>query len=202
MNQNDINRMFTEKVTELIGQGYQINPATMSGSQGEYGHVDLRKGTDIIRVLLDDGSDYEEGVDFMRLVVGRCTDQIRMGTFDRLGNTIWNNKLEIFFEIKFAKIAENYFTDMETGVQMRRKRYLRWKQKNRRDRRDLPDSFKSAALRYVQRQPRMKTCKLSEIERVTRVNRTQWNETLPDLRGYEIVARGKTFFIKAPRTDR
>lgn len=202
MNQNDINRMFTEKVTELIGQGYQINPATMSGSQGEYGHVDLRMGTDIIRVLLDDGSDYEEGVDFMRLVVGRCTDQIRMGTFDRLGNTIWNNKLEIFFEIKFAKIAENYFTDMETGVQMRRKRYLRWKQKNRRDRRDLPDSFKSAALRYVQKQPRMKTCKLSEIERVTRVNRTQWNETLPDLRGYEIVARGRTFFIKAPRTDR
>lgn len=202
MNQNDINRMFIDKVTELIGQGYQINPATMSGSQGEYGHVDLRKGTDIIRVLLDDDSDYEDGVDFMRLVVGRCTDQIRMGTFDRLGNTIWNNKLDIFFEIKFAKIAENYFTDMETGVQMRRKRYLRWKQKNRRDRRDLPDSFKSAALRYVQKQPRMKACKLSEIERVTRVNRTQWNETLPDLRGYEIVARGKTFFIKAPRADR
>ena len=202
MNQNDINRIFTEKVTELIGQGYQINPATMSGSQGEYAHVDLRKGTEIIRVLLDDGSDYEEGVDFMRLVVGRCTDQIRMGTFDRLGNTIWNNKLEIFFEIKFAKIAENYFTDMETGVQMRRKRYLRWKQKNRRDRRDLPESFKSAALRYVQKQPRMKTCKLSEIERVTSVNKTQWNETLPDLRGYEIVARGRTFFIMAPRTDR
>ena len=202
MNQNDINRIFTEKVTDLITQGYQINPATMSGSQGEYGHVDLRKGTEIIRVLLDDGSDYEEGVDFMRLTVGRCTDQIRMGTFDRLGNTIWNNRLEILFEIKFAKIAENYFTDMETGVQMRRKRYLRWKQKDRRARRDLPDSFKSAALRYVQKQPRMKTCKLSEIERVTRVNRTQWNETLPDLRGYEIVARGKTFFIKVPRSDR
>ena len=164
--------------------------------------MDLRKGTDIIRVLLDDGSDYEEGVDFMRLVVGRCTDQIRMGTFDRLGNIIWNNRLEILFEIKFAKIAENYFTDMETGVQMRRKRYLRWKQKDRRAHRDLPDSFKSAALRYVQKQPRMKTCKLSDIERVTRVNRTQWNETLPDLRGYEIVARGKTFFIKAPRGDR
>ena len=202
MNQNDINRMFTEKVTELIGQGFQINPATMSGSQGEYAHVDLRKGTEIIRVLLDDGSDYEEGVNFMRLVVGRCTDQIRMGTFDRLGNTIWNNRLEIIFEIRFAKIAENYFTDMETGVQMRRKRYLRWKQKDRRARRDLPDAFKSVALRYVQKQPRMKTCKLSEIERVTRVNRTQWNETLPELRGYEIVARGKTFFIKAPRADR
>ena len=202
MNQNDINRIFTEKVAELISQGFQINPATMSGSQGEYGKVDLRKGSEIIRVLLDSTSEFEHSLDCLHLVVGRVTDQIRPNTFDKLGNTIWNNHLEIISEIKFAKIAENYFTDMETGVQMRRKRYLRWKQKNRRDRRDLPDSFKSAALRYVQKQPRMKTCKLSEIERVTRVNRTQWNETLPDLRGYEIVARGRTFFIKAPRTDR
>ena len=26
MNQNDINRAFTEKVTELLGRGYQIYP--------------------------------------------------------------------------------------------------------------------------------------------------------------------------------
>ena len=70
MNQNDINRMFTEKMTELIGQGYQINPATMSGSQGEYAHVDLRKGAEIIRVLLDDASDFMQGMNFLRLAVG------------------------------------------------------------------------------------------------------------------------------------
>ena len=202
MNQNDINRMFTEKVTELIAQGYQINPATMSGSQGEYAHVDLRKGTEIIRVLLDDASDFMSGLNFLRLVVGRCTDQIRMGTFDRLGNTIWNNRLEILFEIKFAKIAEDYFTDPESGAKMQEKHYQRWRINRMPERRDLPDSFKSAALRYVQRQPRMKTCKLSDIERVTRVNRSEWGKTLPNLRGYEIVARGKTFFIKAPRADR
>ncbi len=34
MNQNDINRIFTEKVTELIAQGFQINPTTLSGCQG------------------------------------------------------------------------------------------------------------------------------------------------------------------------
>ena len=202
MNQNDINRMFTEKVTELIGQGYQINPATMSGSQGEYAHVDLRKGAEIIRVLLDDASDFMQGLNFLRLAVGRCTDQIRVSTFDRVGNTIWNNRLEILFEIKFAKIGEDFFTDPESGAKMREKHYERWRVNQTPERRDLPDSFKSAALRYVQKQPRMKTCKLSEIERVTRVNRTKWSETLPDLRGYEIVARGKTFFIKAPRADR
>ena len=41
MNQNDINRAFTEKVTELLSRGYQIYPGTMGGSQGEIAHVDL-----------------------------------------------------------------------------------------------------------------------------------------------------------------
>lgn len=202
MNQNDINRIFTEKVTELIAQGFQINPATMSGHQGEIGKVDLRRGAEIIRVLLTTGSGYGERPDYIALIVGRATDEIRIDRFDTLGNTIWNNRLEIISEIKFAKIADNYFADMDSGKQMLEKRYLRWKQKDRKERRDLPDAFKSAALRYVQRQPRMKTCKLSDIERVTRVNRSEWGEALPNLRGYEIVARGRTFFIQAPRTDR
>lgn len=202
MNQNDINRVFTEKVTELIAQGYQVNPATMGGSQGEIGKVDLRKGNDIIRVLLTEESNYSDGTDFIVLTVGRCTDQIRIDCFDRLGNTIWDNHLEILFEIKFAKVAANYFTDAETGRAIVEKRFARWKHHNQRNRKDLGDAFKSAALRYVQRQPRMKTCKLSDIESVTRVNRSEWGKTLPALYGYEIKAKGKTFLIKAPRGDR
>ena len=42
MNQNDINRAFTEKVAELLSRGYQIYPGTMGGSQGEIAHVDFR----------------------------------------------------------------------------------------------------------------------------------------------------------------
>ena len=34
MNQNDVNRAFTEKVTELLSRGYQIYHGTMGGSQG------------------------------------------------------------------------------------------------------------------------------------------------------------------------
>ena len=202
MNQNDINRVFTDKVTELIGQGYQINPATMGGSQGEIGKVDLRKGDEIIRVLLGTSTDYDQNLDCIHLMVGRCTDCIRIDRFESIGNTIWNNNLEILFEIKFAKIGENFFTDMETGALMRKKRHLRWKERQMPSRRDLPDSFKSAALHYLRRQPRMKTCKLSEIDRVTRINCSEWGETLPDLRGYEIVARGRSYFLPAPHAGR
>ena len=76
MNQNDINRAFTEKVTELIAQGYQINPATMGGSQGEIGKVDLRKGNDIIRVLLTEDGGFRDDPAHFTLAIGRCTDKI------------------------------------------------------------------------------------------------------------------------------
>ena len=115
MNQNDINRAFTEKVAELLSRGYQIYPGTMGGSQGEIAHVDLYRGDEIIRVLLDHSAGRGEKPDGVRLIVGRNTDRIRMNCFDTLGNTIWNNRLEILSEIEFCQIGENYYTDAETG---------------------------------------------------------------------------------------
>ena len=53
MTREDVNRIFTERVTELIAQGYHINTGSMPGSQGEIAKVDLRKGSEIIRVLLE-----------------------------------------------------------------------------------------------------------------------------------------------------
>ena len=201
MNQNDINRTFTEKVTELLGRGYQIYPGTMSGSQGEIAHIDLYKGDEIIRVLLDRMSGYGEKPDGIRLVVGRNADRIRMNCFDKLGNTIWNSHLKILSEIEFCQIGENYYTDVETGKVIQEKRDTRQTARWESIRRDLPDAFKCAALKYVQRQQRMKSCKLSDITRVTRVNRCSWGKATPALYCYEIEARGKTFKLLAPRND-
>ena len=190
MNQNDINRAFTEKVTELLSRGYQIHPGTMGGSQGEIASVDLYKGDEIIRVLLDHSAGR-----------GEKPDRIRMNCFDKLGNTIWNNHLAILSEIEFCQIGENYYTDAETGRAIQKKRDARRRTRRETIRRDLPDAFKCAALKYVQRQPRMKSCKLSDVTRVTRVNRSSWGETTPALYGYEIEARGKTFRLLVPRND-
>ena len=201
MNQNDINCAFTEKVTELLDRGYQIYPGTMGGSQGEIAHIDLYKGDEIIRVLLDRMSGYGEKPDGIRLVVGRNTDHIRMNCFDTLGNTIWNNHLELLSEIEFCQIGENYYTDVETGNVIQDKRDTRQTARWESIRRDLPDAFKCAALKYVQRQQQMKSCKLSDITRVTRVNRSSWGKVTPALDGYEIEARGKSFCLLAPHND-
>ena len=131
MNQNDINRAFTEKVTELLSRGYQIHPGTMGGSQGEIAHVDLYKGDEIIRVLLDHSAGHGEKPDGIRLIVGRNTDRIRMNCFDKLGNTIWNNHLEILSEIEFCQIGENYYTDAESGRAIQEKRDARRRARRR-----------------------------------------------------------------------
>ena len=201
MNQNDINRAFTEKVTELLDRGYQIYPGTMGGSQGEIAHVDLYKGDEIIRVLLDHSVGHGEKPDGIRLIVGRNTDRIRMNCFDQLGNTIWNSHLEILSEIEFCQIGENYYTDAKTGKTIQEKRDARRRARRETIRRDLPDAFKCAALRYVQCQPRMKSCKLSDITRVTRINRSSRGKVTPALYGYEIEARGKNFCLLVPRND-
>ena len=52
MTKNDIRSIYTQKVTELLAQGYQIHPETMSGSQGEIAHIDLTNGSEILRVLM------------------------------------------------------------------------------------------------------------------------------------------------------
>ncbi len=198
MNQNDISRAFTEKVADLLTQGYQICPGTMNGSQGEIAHVDLCKGEEIIRVLLDHFCGCGETPDGLQLIVGRNTDPIRMNRFDVLGNTIWNGHLEILSEIRFCQLADNYYTNAEAGRAVQQKRFARWEAHHESTRRDLPDAFKSAALKYVRRQPRMKTCKPEEITRVARINRSSWGKVTPELYGYEIEARGKTFQLLAP----
>ena len=194
MTKADINRIYTEKVSELLAQGYQIHTGSMGGSQGEIAHTDFIKDGELLRLLLDRGSDYNSACgDYYSIRLGRHTEPLRAD--------IWNNRLETLSEIKLAKVTDNYFTTMEEGAAISGKRFARWKNSARAGtaRRELSDAYKSAALRWVQKQPRMKTCKLEDIESVARVNKTAWGKTLPDLDCYEIKARGKVFQLRARR---
>ena len=77
MTKNDIRSIYTQKVTELLAQGYQIHPETMSGSQGEIAHIDLTNGSEILRVLIESRCSYSEAYgDILTIRVGRCTDEI------------------------------------------------------------------------------------------------------------------------------
>jgi len=200
MKRSDINRIFTEQVTALLGQGYQINVDTMAGSQGEIAKVDLRKGDEILRVVLRRESCRDEGYDdYFAITIGRNTDRIWPHSWD---NTVWDNHLEILSQIKLANITEEYFVTPEESKAAAERRHEHWKRKYRIPHRvELGDAFKSPALRWLKKQPRMKTCKLEDIESVARINQSGWRDNKPDLYGYEIKAKGKTFLLKAPKKE-
>ena len=70
-------------------------------------------------------------------------------------------------------------------------RHSRWRNYNRELRKEVGDAYKSVALRWLRRQPRMKTCRLEDIDRMIRRTRSDGTAC------FEIEAKGKTFYLHA-----
>lgn len=196
----EINRQFTEIVTEWISKGYTVNTATMSGSQGEYAKIDLTNGSEIIRVLLDkDGKpvtrigDRFYSFEIVKLIVGRVTDQIAPNS-PSVWDTVWNEHLEIISCEEFYEIGRNrrekwYGTKAEAIAQQD-------KQMERSEARNVSQrtEFDAAAivLPFVKRQPKARSTKLHEITKVTKtVSKNLFDD---DVRvKYTVEARGNTY---------
>lgn len=106
----DINRRFTEIVTEYIRNGYTINTATMNGSQSEVTRIDLSNGKNFVRILIrhfyhKDGF-YNDGYE---IVVGNVkkahnANQPPEGAVA----IIWNNELNIVACEEFYEIGKRH----------------------------------------------------------------------------------------------
>ncbi len=197
MKKQDIRDAYTAKLTELLSQGYTIFPDTMGGSQGEIAHIDLRKGSEIYRLLLDRNLawsliDEDFHGDMVTLTFGKAAADTRVS--DHWDGTVWNNRLEPLFQIEWAWIGGNrlhsWYTDMEEGRRISRLQWERYKAQQTERREELGDAFKSAALKWLRKQPRMKTCKLEDIETMLRVTDDEGK------RRFEIIAKGKRYTIR------
>ena len=129
----DINKRYTEIVTEWIGKGYTINTATMSGSQGEKARVDLTNGTEVIRVLIGSYNDYKEHTEGIEIIVGKCIDNVKPHNAENY-HTIWNDHLEVLHCERFGLVGDSrrgYFYGTEAEAKTaKRKRYERWRRNN------------------------------------------------------------------------
>ena len=199
MKKTTVERMYTAKVAELLNQGWHIHTSTMPGHQGEIAHVDLTDGSEIRRALL-----YREMVwgdrhtDFyghrVIIQVGKNTDRIWPGW----DSTLWNNHMEVCSQIELAEIQEpdrycpeGWYTDMATAQEIQALRNQRRRARRIPSEKEVGTAYKSIALRWVRKQPRMKTTKLEDITKMTRY-------TTSDMRvGFKIEAKGKTFYLHA-----
>lgn len=181
MNKDDISRIYTSKIAELLSAGYQINPWTMSGSQGEIAKVDLTNGSEIIRVLIETSYEFRIG-EIVTITIGRVVEQGRL--------TIWNSDLEVCSQIKFAKIAEDYYTTYDEGVKIEEKRAQRFARCANLPSPDLSDAYKRIAWRWIRRKPGMKSCRLRDIESMTRMI-----DSCGKIK-YEIIAKHEVFILR------
>ncbi|MBR6029405.1 MAG: hypothetical protein IKP40_09970 [Clostridia bacterium] len=187
MKRQAVDKAFTQKVAEFLNQGYIIHTNTMGGYQGEIAHVDLARGSEILRVLLT------------RDCCCRDQDELYWGetiqlTVSRISPDALDELSEPIFQTAWADIGRlcgrDWFTGIEEGRRSWEKHMQRYRRRYERvTSTDLGEAYKSPALRWLRKQPGMEACALSDIENVRRI---QW----PGEKAFfEIEAQGRTFRI-------
>ena len=195
MKSTDINAIFSAKVAEFLANGYQINTNTMGGSQGEVAKVDFRKGDELIRVLLDRKTIFNEHFtcDGIVLIVGRCTDPYAVNAQGFRDATIWNSHLEIIEERTFCKMGmrwndSDWYLEgaeaEEAQKKTRERAKLQWSMERHEESRnrkeytgeEIKDILLPAVRRHLER-PKLKADRIDKIVRVWKENRFEYTVT-------------------------
>lgn len=167
MKRTDIDKRFTQEVVSYIAMGYTVNTESMRGSQGEIAKVDLVKGNDFIRVLLEERTDHDMYMDKVVLEVGRIPEGKRQP-----GWTVWNNDMEVFFTEEWYKIGRRgYYTTRKEAEAATKTMHARWKAQaeyETHQRTTMLNLEKAAPIvkSFVNRQKGCKTARLANIRKV------------------------------------
>lgn len=133
MKYTEINKKFTTLVAGYLAKGYMINTATMPGSQGERAKVDLTNGTEVIRIVLESFTTYDDiHLRGWKIVVGRAGEQDCITpNSPEDACTLWNGHLEVLYEECFYQIGRrgNNFGTKEEAEVAAQKSIERWSKK-------------------------------------------------------------------------
>ena len=153
----DINKRYTETVSEYLARGYTINTRTMTGSQGDYAHIDLTDGTEVVRIMVDTFHEWTDtSLDGLEIVVGRADSEV-IPNSENDYHTLWNNKLEIISKERFYEIGEDrrhgkFYGTLEQATaahQVKFQRYIIKRQDNKAN--DISPRVMEIAKRVIRR---------------------------------------------------
>lgn len=162
MKKKDIEAIFSQKVAEYLANGYTINTTTMSGHQGEIAKIDVRKGDEIVRILLESTSEYAREFHARRelviLTVGRNTDpqvlKDNNNPFDTFCRTLWNDKIEPIEQRRFYQINSraDFFTEnVEAYDAMLKKQISRYQNSDEPVKKQLHGLAEQIGQRFIRR---------------------------------------------------
>lgn len=150
MKRADINRVFTEKVSQYIAEGYIFNLDTMRGHQGEDGKVDLVKDNELIRIWTN--LEYTSSND--RLLVLRVGKWIHPSFAAYPGRTVWMDDLNTFEEIKYYSVSRDddwYVTDPDESAACIEKHWSRYQSRRKSPIFLNSPKYKEIAAKYLKR---------------------------------------------------
>lgn len=201
MKHTEIEAIMSAKVAEYITKGYILNTTTMSGHQGEIAKVDVKKGNEIIRILLTSESSWDDEGTIQKttLTVGRAQKQIRKSCpFDTMCTTIWNHELDIIEEHVWYSVDRNadYFSEDKAEIIAQHKKQIkRWRIRTQLDDMKVAKLTSEAAmqiaLRFIRRQPRCSRMKLTDIASIRRFSSSDYDKMHYSVK----LVNGKTYKI-------
>ena len=116
----EIEAIMTAKVAEYITKGYTFSTTTMSGHQGEIAKIDLRKGDEVIRVMLATETEWTDNGtrEVVIFTIGRSTENVidDAHPFNTMDKTFWNSDIK---RNAGAKLSPRTQTELEANVQNR-----------------------------------------------------------------------------------
>lgn len=161
---------FTEKVQELLSQGYFFWTSSR-GHQGEEMKVDLTKdGKTVIRVLLE-----KEGYDIWSFIfILKVIEFYNEDMSDMTFWTFWNKEGKLLFKKVFYEVSPKnsghlpIFTEnkaeYDSVIELRKNRFLEKSVENY----WLPDSCNRLALKLLRKRKGFKSIPLSKVSHVER----------------------------------
>lgn len=173
--QNDLDKIFSDKVAELLRKGYMIHVPTLSGSQGERAFVTFIKGNTLYRLAMYSTPTFNHC----------CYDSITTISFGKAtnseeildGRTFWKDNVEIIWSLEAAQVSNwrrdhyqaNRFIPMYRLDECEAKAQTRVQEKYY----NVPDNtlsskFNKPALAWVKTVRGYKGTKLEDIQKVTK----------------------------------
>ena len=89
----------------------------MGGSQGEISKVDLTDGKRILRVLVQNFSDWSKKLEGVEIIVGFSTDNVFPNSSNTFSQTIWNERLEVVKTERFHELGVNRYNERFYGTE-------------------------------------------------------------------------------------
>ena len=158
----DINKKYTAIIAEYLANGYTINTRTMGGSQGDYAHIDLTNGTEVIRILVETFHEWGKlSIEGLEIIVGRADSEV-IPNCESDYCTLWNNRLDIISRERFYEIGADrhhgkfYGTQEEATAaqQLRFQRYIAKHQDSKTE--DITAKAMEIAKRIIRRELKIK----------------------------------------------